>query len=188
MTPNEIVLIQLTRAIDIWTPFHFISSLLSETTFLSFSDAASPNFGKYFIILRCYCYRLAQTIDSIMSTVLFFQLLFTATAIAICMFAIGSNTLFGISSITSMIALTTVAAPTFILCLLSENLTADLHGIGNNYYSCAWYRLTAKQQQLFVLPIQRSQKEFRMTGLGLVDCSLRVFSSVRLKCLCFSLI
>lgn len=65
-----------------------------------------------------------------------------------------------------------------ISCVFSEVITHDLCTIADIFYGYAWYRLPVKQQKLFILPIQRANKALRLTGLGLVDCSLRVFASV----------
>lgn len=58
--------------------------------------------------------------------------------------------------------------------------TTDLLEIGDIFYNSAWYRLPIKEQRLLALPIQRSQREFRLSGLGFLDCSLAVYSSVKL--------
>lgn len=66
----------------------------------------------------------------------------------------------------------------YLFSLLSENVTLDLGAAGTSFYNCAWYLLPVKHQQLLVVTIQRGQIEFRMSGLGLVECSLRVFTAV----------
>lgn len=78
----------------------------------------------------------------------------------------------------SMAGLNSVLTPTFAYCLLSDNVTWHLHSIAEHFYYFSWYRLPVKQQKLFIFPIRRAQKPFRMSGHGIVDCSLRVFSSV----------
>lgn len=70
-------------------------------------------------------------------------------------------------------------ALTFVYFYLSEWITSDLLEIGDYFYNSAWYRLPAKQQKLLVLPIRRAQREFRLKGFGLFDCSLEVFGMVR---------
>lgn len=67
----------------------------------------------------------------------------------------------------------------YILCFLSENVTNTLEAIGDIFYNSAWYRLPPKQQELFIVPIQRAQINFRLSGIGIVECSLKVFLSVR---------
>lgn len=67
----------------------------------------------------------------------------------------------------------------YILCFLSENVTNTLEAIGDIFYNSAWYRLPPKQQELFIVPIQRAQINFRLSGIGIVECSLKVFLLVR---------
>lgn len=63
---------------------------------------------------------------------------------------------------------------------LSERVTTDLMAIGDVFYNSSWFnRLKAKQQMLVVLVLQRAQREVRLTGLGLFDCSMPIFSAVR---------
>lgn len=113
-----------------------------------------------------------------MNHVLFYQMLFTAIELASYMFAIDEAQAMSPSNITAILGALTVLLPTFLFCKLSENVTEALQVIGDAFYGCSWYRLSGKQQQLFLLPVQRAQKAFRMNGLGIVDCSLEVFASV----------
>lgn len=115
------------------------------------------------------------------TTILFVQLVLCAVTIAMCLFSIDANGMFSIAFISSLAALNSVLTPTFAYCLLSENVTWNLHLVANYFYDFDWYLLPAKQQKLFVLPIRRAQREFRMTGHGIIPCSLRVFSSVNIE-------
>lgn len=54
----------------------------------------------------------------------------------------------------------------------------NLFEVGDIFYNSLWYKLPSQEQKLLILPIQRSQKLFRLNGFGIVDCSLEVFSSV----------
>lgn len=68
---------------------------------------------------------------------------------------------------------------TFGYFYLSELITAHLLEIDAIFFYAPWYRqLSAKQQRLLTLPIQRAQHVFRLKGLGFVEASLMVFSSV----------
>lgn len=78
----------------------------------------------------------------------------------------------------AIIDLSVVIAMTFAYFYLSERITSDLLEIDDIFYDSPWYRLPIKRQKLLVLPIQRAGRELRMTGLGLFDCSLAVFSKV----------
>lgn len=113
-----------------------------------------------------------------MGIVLFLQLVLSAVELGLCVYIINSNRLARFETIAASIGCLTVLISTFVYCLLSENMTADMATIGTSVYECAWFRLPVKQQKLAMLAIQRAQKEFRMTGLGFVRCSLEVFASV----------
>lgn len=66
----------------------------------------------------------------------------------------------------------------YVYCYFSENITTKSFEIGDIVYNSLWYEMSTKEKKAIVLMIQRSQKEFRLTGLGLVDCSLGQFLSV----------
>lgn len=121
---------------------------------------------------------VSNSVGEVMSVGLFFQLLVSAVSLAIYMFGIESNGNLSVSFFISIIGLTSVITTTYIFCFLSEYVTYKLSDIGDHFYNCAWYNLPVKQQKMFILPIQRAQVEFRINGLGLVECSLNVFSSV----------
>lgn len=73
----------------------------------------------------------------------------------------------------------TICSLTFSYFYLSECITTDLMAIGDAFYNSMWYdRFTSMQQKRLVLAIQRAQHQVRLTGLGLFDCSLPVFSAV----------
>lgn len=67
----------------------------------------------------------------------------------------------------------------FIYCYFSENMTTTSFEIGDVVYNSLWYEMSMKQQKAMILMIARSQKEFRLTGLELVECSLPTFLLVR---------
>lgn len=58
-------------------------------------------------------------------------------------------------------------------------VTASLTAIGDHFYNFPWFLLPVEHQLLFLPPIQRSQSAYRLKGLGMVECSLRVYSAVR---------
>lgn len=121
---------------------------------------------------------LARSIGNIMSAGLFFQLLVCAVSLAVYMFGIETNQTFGMQFVSSIIGLFSLVASTYFYCFFSEKYTSDLGQIAFNFYQFAWYRLPPRQQKYFVMPIQRAHKELRLTGLGLVECSLKIFASV----------
>lgn len=124
--------------------------------------------------------QLATITGHIISPVLFYQLVLCAVNTAIFLYVLGlQGLLLNLDALVCLMGILSVLFPTFIYCHLSESLTFKLCSVGLIYYSCAWYCLPIKQQKLIILPIKRAQKEVRMTGLGIVDCSLSIFSSVR---------
>lgn len=123
-------------------------------------------------------FRLAHDIAQIMSPILFPQLFICAIDIAILLIAIDSH-VFSITSAMLAVGLFNILIPLFIYCKLSENITFDLFRSGDLFFECAWYHLPIKQQHLFIVPIQRAQRGFRLMGLGIIECSLSMFLSVR---------
>lgn len=109
---------------------------------------------------------------------IFYQMLFSAIDLASFIFAIDEKQGMSPSNATAVVGASTVLLPTFLFCMLSENVTLRLQEIGDAFYGCSWYYLDARQQRLFLLPIQRAQKELRLNGLNIVNCSLEIFSRV----------
>lgn len=102
-----------------------------------------------------------------------------AVSLAVYLYGIETNEKL-INIIVPIFTSIATISTTYIYCFLSENVTHNLTLIGDYFYNyTTWYRLAVKQQKLLILPIQCAQKEFRLEGLGIVECSLRVFSSVR---------
>lgn len=128
--------------------------------------------------LDLFASRLASIVGESLSEIIFYQMLFSAIELASYMFAMDETQGMSLTNVTAVIGALTVLLPTYLFCKLSENVTAKLWMTGNAFYECSWYRLSAKQQKLVLLPIQRSSQEFRMNGLGIVDCSLAIFTTV----------
>lgn len=114
-----------------------------------------------------------------MEMILFTMALSYTIVIALCLFAVELNELISIETLVAFINLIVVLVIMFIYCYLSEWVTSDLLEIGEIFYNSPWYELAVKEQQLLTLPIQRAHRVFRLKGLGLFECSLFVFSSVR---------
>lgn len=121
---------------------------------------------------------LSETLGDIVSVGLFFQLLICVLCLAVYMISFESVRVINVRVFVSIAGATSIVASTYIHCFLSELVTRNLQDIGDIFYEFPWYRLPLKQQQLFMLPILRGQEEYRMTGLGMVECSLQTFSSV----------
>lgn len=114
-----------------------------------------------------------------MLDVLFFQLLICAIIIAFDLFTMESANTSYLLLVVSFTEMASTVVPTYIYCSLSETFTYDLVEIGDTFYSSTWYKMPVKYQKLLRIPVMRSQREVRLSGLGLIDCSLNVFLSVR---------
>lgn len=115
-----------------------------------------------------------------MSAAIFYELLFCAVNLAILLYAIVSNDNFGLTYFISLGGITNVLLPATIYCYLSEGITSNLASIGDYFYNINWYQLPPKHRQLLISPIRQSQIEFRLKGLGIVECSLKILSSVKI--------
>lgn len=114
---------------------------------------------------------------------LFVMALTCTMAVAMNLFAVELNGIFSMTTLVACIDLFSVNSLMVIYSYLSEWITSDLLEIGDIFYNSAWYQLPVNEQRLLTLPIGRAQREFRLSGLGLFDCSLAVFSSVKIPLL-----
>lgn len=111
-------------------------------------------------------------------------LLFTITlectvVIAFNLCVLEMSATVNLEAIVALLSLLFILSMTFAHFYLSEWITTDLLSIGDTFYNSEWHRaITAKRRQFLVLPIQLTQREFRLQGLGLFDCSLAFFLSV----------
>lgn len=101
-----------------------------------------------------------------------------ATILAIILFALEFNGVFSVHAMAAVYDLHIVLSLTFMFCYLSEVLTADLCAAGDIFYDLAWFQLPVKAQLLVKPTMQCSQREFRLNGIGFVDCSLHIFGKV----------
>lgn len=110
-----------------------------------------------------------------------FKITLTCTiVIASSLFVLELNVFLSIEALIAFINLICVLMPMVIYCYLSEWVTSDLLEIGDIFYNSPWHQLPSKEQRLVALPIGRAQRMFRLRGVGLIDCSLAVFSSVKI--------
>lgn len=124
-------------------------------------------------------FSVATATGDIMSAGLFFQLLASATTLAVFMVGIETSPVKSLLFCISVQGMTYNMLITYAYCLCSEMISADLAAIGDIFYGCAWYRMPVKQQNRLMLPIKRAQLKFRLYGLGFVECSLKTYTSVR---------
>lgn len=113
-----------------------------------------------------------------MEVILFNITLTCIIVIAFNLFVIELNDDINIEVLVALTNMSVMVGLTFIYFYLAERITTDLLAIGEIFYNSAWDRLPANYQKLLVLPIQRTEREVRLTGLGMFSCSLFTFSSV----------
>lgn len=113
-----------------------------------------------------------------MGEILFSLFLTCTIIIAFNLFALESNKLFSIQTVIAICDVTCLLPSNFTYCFLAEKVTADLLKIGDILFSSAWYQLPLAQQKLLIVSIQFAEREYRIKGLRLIDCSLGVFLSV----------
>lgn len=116
-----------------------------------------------------------------MTVIMFNVTLLCTIVIAFSLYVIESSGGLNFEINIAILDVCTLIALPFAYFYFSERITTNVSSIGDVFYHSPWYnRLTAKQQKLLVLALQRSQREVRLTGIGLFDCSLPMFSAVRI--------
>lgn len=120
---------------------------------------------------------VAYAFADIISVILFVLLL--SYAVSIAMFAVSLNLMeqYSVAYLTLMVSILNLLTQLIIYCAFSEKLTNDLLSTSDHFSGLYWYRMPVRIQKVIILPILRTQREFRLTGLGIVECSLRVFAS-----------
>lgn len=115
----------------------------------------------------------------LMELILFNTIFVCVVVIACNLYVIDSNNTLSYEIIVALIDASSLVGLSFLYFYFSERITTNLSEIDYVFYQSEWYRLTPKQQVRLVVPMQRAQREFRLNGLGVFDCSLPVFLSVR---------
>lgn len=128
--------------------------------------------------ISCGYFSLAEEVNNVVELILFTMAFICIIVIAMSLFVVE---IYGVSveAIFASNAISFVLLVMFKYCHLSEGLTTDMLEIADIFYESEWYRLPVKQQRLMTLPIGRAQREFRLSAMGLFDCSLAVYSSVK---------
>lgn len=126
---------------------------------------------------------MADIIADVMSATLFALLLMFSITLAAFMIDLAATNTLDFEFLGTFSSIIVILIQLIIYCHLSENVTNDLAQTGDVFYESQWFPLPVKLQKVYILPILRSQKDFRVTGLGIIECSLRVFASVRLTLL-----
>lgn len=114
-----------------------------------------------------------------MSGTLFVLLFMYAITVAVALIAMEAGVSMDVAFFATLVGLLNILSQMGIYCNLSENVTSDLECTGEVFYESPWYNLQIRVQKLYALPIQQSQIEFRLKGLGIIECSLTMLASVR---------
>lgn len=133
---------------------------------------------KNFTFLTFYD-RIADKTREIMKGILFYQMINCVINVAFDLFSLdqtlnerSTDTVHCIATLFSILLLA------FIFCYYADRVTSDLLGIGDSFYNSLWYKSPFREQKLLILLIRRAQKEFRLTGFEIFDCSIEMFVMV----------
>lgn len=129
------------------------------------------------IFTNLYC-SAAKSLYLMMDIILFFVALDCSVVIACDLLVFEITNTIDADTIVVFFDIFLTLFMAFSYFYLSEWITTDLLEIGDHFYDSPWYRLPVKQQRLLMLPILRTERVFRLKGLGIFDCSLAVFSAV----------
>lgn len=113
-----------------------------------------------------------------MESILFITSFTCTITLTFSLFVMELRDTLSFETLIAVLDMSLIIGLTFAYFYLSERITTDLWAIGDFFYNATWYRLTAKRQTLFLLPVKRAQEKVRLTGLGLFECSLSVFATV----------
>lgn len=119
-----------------------------------------------------------ENICDLLSGVIFIKLLTCVLLLVLALLSLDQFTVVDFNLLYTWYFLLNCLFLCYVYCHCSESITAKSFEISYVVYSSLWYEMSVEQQKAIILIIQRSQKKFRLTGLGLVDCSLATFSSV----------
>lgn len=76
-------------------------------------------------------------------------------------------------------ALTTQLVINYVLCHFVTGLTWKALSVANIIYDTPWYELPKSQQNAVSIILQRAQKPFYLSGMGILDCSLETYLNVK---------
>ena len=68
----------------------------------------------------------------------------------------------------------------FFFCYYATFTTNRVAALAQTAYNSNWFDWPPELQKYVILIIARSQEPVRLTGLGLIYCSLEVFAKVRI--------
>lgn len=121
---------------------------------------------------------MANTND-VMSRCLFLHLLGVVWIVAVALFSFHRSNESSISQLLNLQNIILQIVLCFINCYLSDKVSEHSLKIGDELYHINWPRMNTPEKKVVIFMISRGQKEFRVTCLGMFDCSLITFSRVR---------
>lgn len=119
-----------------------------------------------------------ENIRNLSSAILFSVLNSFVLFLTLNFFSFDQSTGIDFGLIVNLVGLSVYLTLGYTYCYFSEAITTKSFGIGADTYDLLWNEMTMQQQKATMLIIGKSQQEFRLTGLGLVDCSMETFLSV----------
>lgn len=124
-----------------------------------------------------------ENIRNLISGVLFDVLVGCTLYLALLLFSLDQSFVIDIQLLFNINCLLIHLIICYTYCYLFERITLKSFQIGEDAHNLMWYKMNGDQQRAMILIIQRSQIEFRLSGLGLIDCSLATFLTVRIHIL-----
>lgn len=119
-----------------------------------------------------------ENICDLMSGILFNILLSCVLLLALSLFSLNQSIVLNVRLAANLNLLLIYLMACYIYSYFSEAVTTNSFKIGDDVYNSLWNEMPVKQQKVIILIINRSQKEFRLRGLGMIDCSLAKFLAV----------
>lgn len=124
-------------------------------------------------------FRVMKNIGELMSGILFNQLFSCILFLALMLFSMDQSKTFDTSMILGLQSLVTYLMIGYLYCRLSENMTEKCFEIGDVVYNnLFWYKMSVNERKCIMFIIRQSQKEFRLKGLGMINCSLATYLTV----------
>lgn len=125
-----------------------------------------------------YYHRLNDRIAELMSDIIFIMLFSCVIYFSICLFSLDQ-----VDEIDSTFRIR-ITAPlpilfvTCLYCYFSEMITEKSAAVAQTTFDSMWYKLAMNQQKAIIPILVRSQREFRLQGLGIIDCSFPIYLAV----------
>lgn len=119
-----------------------------------------------------------ENIRNLTSGIIFSALLSFVLFLTLGFCSVDQSTVMNLALLVTFIGLLTLLILGYTYCYFSETITENSFKIGYDAYNSMWSEMTVAEQKAIMLVIGRSQQEFRLTGLGLVDCCMMTYLAV----------